>query len=255
MCLILCAYRSHPRFDLVVAANRDEFLTRPTEPAGWWRDRSGLLAGRDLEQLGTWLGVTTSGRFAAITNVRDRIPPKNNPPSRGELVAGFLSGENDLDDFLVRLRETGARYNGFNLLFGDRDELAYCSNRGVEVGHLRPGIYGISNALLDTPWPKVRKGKERFAELLKRSDGALPTEELFELLGDRTIAPDGELPDTGLPIELERMASSIFAAGEEYGTRSSTVVAIDKTGWVTFEERNLLSGSARRFRFEIEPQD
>ncbi len=252
MCLILCANNLHSGFPLVIAANRDEFLNRPAARADWWVDRPDLLAGRDLQQMGTWLGCTRSGRFACVTNVRDRIPLRSDAPSRGDLVTGFLTGEDSIEEYLSFLSEHGEQYNGYNLLFGCGGRVAYQSNRSGDAGVLGSGIYGISNALLDTPWPKVRRGKRRFRELLDKSPGKLPTEELFELLGDREVAPDEELPDTGLPIELERMASSIFADGREYGTRCSTLLAIDAEGSVHFEERDLRGGPPRRFRFEIE---
>ncbi|HUX20706.1 MAG TPA: NRDE family protein [Spirochaetia bacterium] len=251
MCLILCAHHAHPRYDLVIAANRDEFLNRPTLPADWWEDHPELLAGRDLEQMGTWMGVTKGGRFACVTNVFDRDPLKQKAPSRGELVSDFLTGDVDLLDYLDRLARTGPQYNGYNLLFGTPGAVAYISNRGGRPGPLAPGNYGISNHLLDTPWPKVLKGKERLAALLRGRE-ELPIEELFELLSDRTVAPDDKLPDVGLPIDLVRESSSIFADGKKYGTRCSTLAAIDNEGWVTFEERDLRAGTARRYRFRID---
>ena len=255
MCLILCANNLDSGFPLVIAANRDEFLNRPAARADWWEDHPDLLAGRDLEQMGTWLGCTKSGRFACVTNVRDRIPLRGDAPSRGNLVTGFLTADVSIEEYLSFLSGNGDQYNGYNILFGSAGRVAYHSNRGGDAGLLERGVYGISNALLDTPWPKVLRGKLRFRELLEGSPGSLPTEELFELLGNREVAPDDELPDTGLPIELERMASSIFADGRDYGTRCSTLLAIDEAGVVHFEERDLRGGPPRRFRFEIDPSD
>jgi uncharacterized protein with NRDE domain len=200
--------------------------------------------------MGTWMGVTKEGRFACVTNVFDRNPLKEGAPSRGALVSDFLTGDLSISDYLERMAQTGPGYNGYNLLFGSADAVAYISNRGGQPGPLDPGIYGISNHLLDTPWPKVRKGKAGLASLLRGST-ELPIEELFELLSDPTVAPDDELPDIGLPIELVRESSSIFADGREYGTRCSTIAAIDEAGWVTFEERDIRAGSARRYRFRI----
>lgn len=253
MCLILCGYETHPRYRLVIAANRDEFRARPTAPASWWDDAPGLLAGRDLEKGGTWLGLTRRGRFAAVTNYREPAVERADAPSRGSLVRDFLESRGEVESYLAGLMSAGAQYNGYNLLIADGGRLAYHSNRGGEPMLLAPGIYGISNHLLDTPWPKVLRGKARFAGLLERHDDSLPTDELFTLLADSTPAPDEELPETGLPIELERMVSPIFTVGEEYGTRCSTVVTVSREGEVYFEERDALDGRRSCYRFMIKP--
>lgn len=251
MCLILCAYKSHPRYHLVVAANRDEFLARPTAGADWWDDASDILGGRDLEQMGTWLGCTRGGRFAAVTNYREPGSERRDAPSRGGLVREFLESDGGVEEFLSRIRAEGGEYNGYNLLFGADGSLGYHSNRGDGGKPLESGIYGISNHLLDTPWPKVRRGKARFTNILSRHRDRLPADELFEMLGDRTRAPDDELPDTGLGIELERMVSPIFTVGKEYGTRCSTVFAIDHEGSAYFEERDAGSGRSVSYSFDI----
>ena len=251
MCLILCAYKRHPHFDLVIAANRDEFLRRPTARAGWWKDAPQVLAGRDLEQMGTWMGCTRTGRFAAVTNYREPGAERKDAPSRGNLVADFLQGNATAEQFLDHLRAVGGRYNGYNLLFGSGGTLGYHSNRGDGGGPLSPGIYGISNHLIATPWPKVRKGKERFELTLRDAGKELPSEALFEVLSDRTVAPDEELPSTGLPLELERMVSPIFTVGRDYGTRCSTVLAMKEGGSAYLEERDALDGVPARFSFEL----
>lgn len=251
MCLILCAYQRHPRFDLVVAANRDEFLRRPTARAAWWEDAPSIIGGRDLEQMGTWMACTKGGRFAAVTNYREPGVEQKDPPSRGLLVREFLEGTAGVEEFLDHLRSAGGRYNGYNILFGAGDRLAYHSNRGDGGCVLTPGIYGISNHLLDTPWPKVRKGKERFERALRRAGGELPVEALFEVLSDRQIAPDTELPSTGLPLEIERMVSPIFTVGSDYGTRCSTILAMKAGGSAYLEERDAFDGTPVRFTFAL----
>jgi uncharacterized protein with NRDE domain len=223
VCLILVAWRVHPKYGLVVAANRDEFHARPTASAGFWRDAPRVLAGRDLEGGGTWLGITTDGRFAALTNYRDPSRVLAAAPSRGDLVRRFLAGADSPQTFRVWLEEVGARYNGFNLLFGDGQALQAYSNCGGWAGELEPGIYGLSNHLLDTPWPKVAQGKSELARALQ----ALPDDgPLMELLRDDRIAPDDRLPRTGVSLEWERLLSAAFIRSPTYGTRSSTVLLI-----------------------------
>ena len=234
MCLILVAWRTHPDFPLVVAANRDEFRNRPSAPASFWNDIPSVLAGRDLVAGGTWLGISRDGRFAALTNFRDpsRIDPK--APSRGALVADFLAGQQDATDYAHMLEASGARYNGFNILMTDGRCLCWYSNIGNRSRVLSPGIYGVSNDLLDTPWPKVRDAKSALGVALT----ALPDDKaLFELLRDDRIHPDDQLPRTGVSLELERMLSAAFIVGQDYGTRSSTVVTISSGGRTCLDER------------------
>jgi uncharacterized protein with NRDE domain len=240
MCLILIAYQVHPRYPLILAANRDEFYQRPTAAAAFWPDAPHILGGRDLVHQGTWLGVTRSGRFAALTNYRDPHAAKRNAPSRGGLVSGFLQSETRPEDFLERLRSEASKYNGFNLLFGDQAGLCCFSNKSGEAVRLTPGIHGLSNHLLDTSWPKVVRGKESLAQVV-RSDEFL-REDLFAILADRTQASDELLPETGVGLMRERMLSSIFIASERYGTRSSTVLLIDAHRQVSFSERTFHGG-------------
>jgi uncharacterized protein with NRDE domain len=170
MCLILFAYQRHPRYRLILAANRDEFYARPTAPLGFWADHPQVLAGRDLEQKGTWLGVTRGGRLAAITNYRDPQAIKPNAPSRGHLVSDFLKGSIPPLDYLQDISASAARYSGFNLLVGDPSGLFYFSNHGAVMCRLAPGLYGLSNGLLDIPWPKVDQGKQALAALVREED-------------------------------------------------------------------------------------
>ncbi|MGA2151702.1 MAG: NRDE family protein [Geobacteraceae bacterium] len=237
MCLIFLVYDAHPLYRLILAANRDEFYSRPAAPAAFWEDAPQLLAGRDLKDGGTWLGLTRSGRIAAITNYRDPRSERTNAPSRGGLVSGFLRGAMPVEDYLAFLGREGAAYNGFNLIFGDMKRLCWFSNRGGDPQFLQPGIHGISNHLLDTPWPKVSHGKEAVERLVVTGKNIEP-DALFAILADRTIALDPLLPETGVGIELERLLSPLFISAPTYGTRSSTVILIDREGEVTFIERS-----------------
>ena len=238
MCLVLIAWRADPDYPCVVAANRDEFHARPTARAEWWQDRPRILAGRDLTAGGTWLGLTRSGRFAALTNYRDpdqrlRVAPGVAAPSRGLLVTSLLESEASVAEGLTYLREVGANYNGFNLIFSDGRRLGIYESvlkKGRELG---PGIYGLSNHLLDTPWPKVQSAKSRLEAALS---GLTDTAPLLALLRDDRPASDEQLPQTGVGLEWERLLSSAFVRAPDYGTRSSTIIRIDARGRAYFEE-------------------
>jgi uncharacterized protein with NRDE domain len=255
MCLILFAHRCHPRYRLVMAANRDEFYERPAAPACFWDTAPKILGGRDLRGGGTWLAVDQRGRFAAIVNYRDPSAQKDAAPSRGNLVTGFLLSRASLDDYLETLKRNSGCYNGFTLLFGDTERLFCFSNRGDAPPFVQPGIHGISNHLLDTPWPKVIRGRRALEEML--AQGAEPSAEaLFSLLADRSMPDDNLLPDTGIGPEWERLLAPLFITGPVYGTRSSTVVMIGYDGTVNFIERSF-SGApdsfvTSEFRFRIE---
>lgn len=250
MCLILIAWRLHPEYPLVVAANRDEFFARPTAAATFWKDAPQVLAGRDLEAGGTWMGVTRTGRFAALTNYRDPAQNRSDAPSRGALVADFLGGDEAPRAYLERIDEYGRQCNGYNLLVSDGQTLWWSSNVGGKARALAPGVYGISNHLLDTPWPKVGAGKTALAQAL---DGLPDDEALFRLLQDDGIHPDEHLPQTGVPLEWERLLSSAFVKSPDYGTRSSTVLCVGTDGWASFNEQTWLPGPQRsellRYRF------
>lgn len=236
MCLIVFAYDCQPKYRLVLAANRDEYFARPTRPAGFWPESPTVLAGRDLQSGGTWLGLTRNGRLAAITNYRDprwRVP---DPPSRGLLAADYLTGDQTSVAFLADVESRGQRYQGFNLLLGDQSELLYYSNRG-DVGRLvSPGVHGLSNHLLDTPWPKVLGAESRFQGLL--GTGSDDPEDYFGFLSDKEMFPDELLPNTGVGIERERRLSPIFVSGRSYGTRFSTLIFIDRESRARFLERS-----------------
>jgi len=239
MCLILIALGAHAEFPLVIAANRDEYYQRPTARAAFWQDHPQILAGRDLECMGTWLGVTRGGRFAALTNFRDPRERKTDAPSRGLLVSDFLMSGEEPRAYLEEVSTQAQRYNGFNLLVGDVDRVFYFSSRESQVQELSPGVHGLSNHLLDTPWPKVARGKQRLQAALAGEPNA---ETLLDLLHDREPAPDGELPDTGLGADLERVLSPALIVSPKYGTRASTAVLFGSDGSVSFSERTILHG-------------
>lgn len=253
MCLILLSYDEHADYALVVAANRDEFYGRPTAPAAFWDDAPHVLAGRDLEAGGTWMGMTRSGRWAAVTNYRDRGAHKEAAPSRGRLVADYLQQGTAPAAYLNQLVPEADRYNGFNLLVGTPGDLGYYSNRDGAVRMLTPGLYGLSNHLLDTGWPKVERGRKQLRRLLEAGD--VTADRLLDLLHDTTAPADEKLPDTGIGVAGERLLSPMFIESERYGTRSSTVLIVDRAGHVTFAERTYDREAApetRRFAFDIE---
>ena len=250
MCLILFACHIHPDYPLVLAANRDEFRARPTRAAQWWDDCPELLAGKDLSGGGTWLGVTRSGRMAAVTNFRD--PASHNPAarSRGELTSEFLQQQIAPEEYRQKLQRRRDRYNGYNLLFGFLDQLHYFSNRDHAPLRLAPGVYGLSNHLLNTPWPKVRRGKAALALALEQR--RLDFEHLWPILADPSPAADSELPATGISLEWERTLSAINIGGDHYGTRSSTLLLAGKDGVVRFAERSFVPDrQATEIRFSF----
>jgi len=233
VCLIIFAWKARADLQLAVAANRDEWRDRPSEPAHWWPDDPELLAGRDLEAGGTWMGITRGGRFAAVTNFRDPSERRSSARSRGTLVTELLLGPDSPGDFLARLAPRANQYNGFNLIAGDGDTLWYYSSREDAPRKIEPGVHGLSNHLLDEPWPKVVNGRARMREALVSTD---PVPQLFELLSDRSRVEDSQLPRTGVGIEWERRLSSALITGSDYGTRASTVLTIDAAGKARFEE-------------------
>jgi len=233
MCLIVVAWRARADLPLVVAANRDEWRDRPAEPARWWAD-SGILAGRDLQAGGTWLGVTRSGRFAAVTNFRDPADKRSTARSRGALVTEFLSSHLPPRTYCEQLREHVRDYNGFNLILGDGDSLVYYGSREGDARAIAPGVHGLSNHLLDEPWPKVVRGRHAMEASLGDSD---PAPRLFEMLSDPDGAPDERLPSTGVGIAWERRLAAALIIGDDYGTRVSTVLSVSAAGEVAFEER------------------
>jgi uncharacterized protein with NRDE domain len=250
MCLLVFAWMNHPRYRLVVAANRDEFHDRPAAPLGWWTTTDGMLAGRDLRAGGTWIGVTRSGRFGAVTNYRGvEGPPVADAPSRGGLVPDYLAGEATPGTFLEKLNGAATAFAGFNVLAGDRESLHYLSNRdSAGPRRLEPGTYGLSNHALDTPWPRLVRARERFDDALAAERPGVG--ELFELLADREPATGAAFPGSGLHPDLERALSAPFVLHEHYGTRCSTVLLAGHDGRTVAAERRFdaagnLTGATR----------
>jgi uncharacterized protein with NRDE domain len=253
MCLIVVGMGLRPDVPLMLAANRDEFFARPTQAADFWPDASQVLAGRDLEQGGTWLGLTRGGSIAALTNYREGGQPRIGTHSRGWLVRDFLVSGAEPGAYLRQVRDSSQRYDGFSLLFGNSRAMYCYSNRGGEPMPLSPGVHGLSNHLLDSPWPKVERAKLRMTALVDAPRSKLD-ESLFALLADDRQAPDDELPQTGVSLEWERVLSSAFIRTDAYGTRSSTVILIGADGKMLFEERNFASDGtqAQHGRFELQ---
>jgi uncharacterized protein with NRDE domain len=252
MCLILVAWRAHPDYPLVVAANRDEFFARPTAPASFWPDRP-ILAGRDRKEGGTWMGITRSGRFAALTNYRDPRRERAGAVSRGGLVVDYLGTNEAPVTWLGANAASAVNYNGFNLIAASGDQLAWASNVTGACQTLGPGVYGLSNHLLDSPWPKVQAARSALAGALTALPDYRP---LFDLLRDDTVHPDEQLPRTGVSIEWERLLSSAFVKAPGYGTRSSTVLLASRDGTLTVDEQTWLEGGKAGgrvcFRFRLE---
>ena len=242
MCLIIFSYRLHPAYRLILAANRDEFYERPTAPLAYWPDYPDVLAGRDLKASGTWLGVTKSGRIAAITNYREPTKHMENAPSRGILIRDFLTGNAPPQRYLNAVSKMRHAYNGFNLIAGDLPGLYYYSNRAGRVQPLQPGLYGISNHLLDTAWPKIERGKELLQSQLSGWE-TIDTEKIWKILADRSLPADEELPDTGVGLQWERILAPLFITSADYGTRSSSIVLMEYSGRVTFMERTFLNSA------------
>lgn len=267
MCLLVFSLQTHAEYPFIFAGNRDEFHGRPAVPAQFWADRPHVLAGRDLQAGGTWLGISRDGRFATVTNYREPGERIVEARSRGDLVVDFLEGSEHAASYLTALQDRAHEYNGFNLILGTPGELFYFSNRNGEastrdsagrahnpgrdepaarpeavgmgtpgrIHKLEAGVYGLSNEQLDTPWPKVRRAKSLFQRVL--GEKGPDAEALLALLADRERPLDAELPATGLDREWERALSSIFIIGKEYGTRASSVVLVGHNGEVTFAER------------------
>ncbi|RSL33753.1 NRDE family protein [Salibacterium salarium] len=235
MCLIICGYHVHEDFPLIIAANRDEFYARPADSLHCWPD-SPIIAGRDKAKGGTWMGVTESGRFAAITNVRNpyEAPSKK---SRGNIVKDYLETEKP-DVFLENCNKNGNQYGGYNFIGGNLDELLYTTNQNNYGKYvLTSGVYGLSNAFLDTPWPKVEKAKTRFSHILKDRADHLTCDVFFDMLTDTKQAEVESLPNTGVELSLEQQLSPLFINMKEYGTRSQTVLMVSKGGSMIMEEK------------------
>jgi len=240
MCLIVFAYKTE-KYPLLIAGNRDEFYNRPTRKAQYWESHPKLLAGKDLKAGGTWMGVTRDGKFAALTNYRDISAIKENAPSRGDIVKNFLISDVASEDFLSSLNKKAEKYNGFNLIAGNFDELFYMNNQQNGFRKLEPGFYSISNAFLETEWPKTKNALTQFKKKTESKD--FSKEDLFELLTNTKTYPAEQLPSTGLSQEMEKAVSSIFIKTPDYGTRCSTIVHAKQNGNLSFSERTYQAGS------------
>lgn len=251
MCLIVFAWQKHPGLPLLLAANRDEFHDRPAAPATYWNDTPQVLAGRDLQAGGTWLGISRSGRFAAITNVRDPAAQERSAPrSRGELTHDFLAGTAAPRDYLLSVADRIDDYQGFNLLVGDRESLWYLHGNAAEKSEPRalvPGVYGLSNAALDVPWPKVNLARKRLHSALEGVAGnnkAPDHSELRRCLADRSLADQQALDDQNLRGDMARQLSAQFIVTPHYGTRCCTTLRSHLTGELEFEEQRFNSAGS-----------
>jgi uncharacterized protein with NRDE domain len=241
MCLIILSFLTHPQYPLIIAANRDESYSRMASPAAFWSDHPQVHAGRDLEKGGTWLGITRAGRIAAVTNYRAGNANKEAPSSRGKLVSDYLRGDFDAASYLAQTALRGEQYNGFSLLAGNPEALFFLSNQAGGVQRIPPGVHGLSNHLLNTPWPKVERGK-RIMEQLTGADESELAGSLFSFLGSHAMADERSLPDTGVGLQRERELSPAFICGERYGTRASTLVLAHRNGEILFTERSFGAG-------------
>ncbi|HRI78680.1 MAG TPA: NRDE family protein [Cyclobacteriaceae bacterium] len=255
MCLIFLSVQNHSRYKLIIAANRDEFYQRRTAAAQWWQDQPEILGGRDLEAGGTWMAIHRNGKIALVTNYRDPQNIRPHAPSRGHLVSDFLEREIHPADYVKEVEGKANLYNGFNLLAGTGEELWYVSNYKKGLIRLEPGIHGLSNHLLDSPWPKVLRGKEKMMVAFQKND--IQPIELMDILYDGVIASDDQLPITGIGLERERALSSMFIKTSGYGTRCSTVILVEQNNHVTFSERvydvETFQYQTSNFEFDITP--
>lgn len=257
MCLILLAYKKHPQYPTIIAANRDEFYERPTREVQFWNTSPDLLAGKDLLGGGTWMGITRSGRFSAVTNFREPLKDNKNMVSRGFLVRNYLEENTLPKEYLKKIKKYAHLYDGFNLIVGNVEKLFYYSNRQNQIVKILPGIHGLSNHLLNTSWPKVEKGKRFFSEIVSEKK-SIDVEKIFTLLEDRSMPPAQLLPHTGVDPEWEKILSPLFITSPIYGTRSSTIILLDRYGKVHFFERsfsmnqgNLIRNKTRKFCFRV----
>ena len=253
MCLVNFHYKQHPVYSLIVAANRDEFYERPTAPANYWEDHPDILAGRDLLQMGTWLGISKNGRFAALTNFRDSSL-LDGTQSRGTIVKDFLNTQKSPSEFIDKLSKERESYGGFNIILADGKQFLHYNNVLNERNDIIPGTHSLSNHTLNTPWPKVEYGKRSLSQYVEEHPDQVNPEALFHLLANEEVAPDHSLPVTGIGLDMERSLSPLFIKLPQYGTRSSTVLLIDQEKNVDFIERTFHNGafySERKYHFKI----
>jgi uncharacterized protein with NRDE domain len=250
MCLINFAYQYHPKYKFILVGNRDEFYNRPTKQLHWWEEYPDILAGRDMKDGGTWMGMSRDGKIAALTNYRDLKNIKQNAPSRGIILKKYLSGEIPLEEFHIFLKTQGRFYNGFNLLYGTAEEFYYYANTEERWQMIHPGIYSISNAFLDTPWEKVKKSKRLFSDLIQ--PGYVSSENLIQMMHNTDIANDNTLPSTGVSPELEKKLSAMFIEMENYGSRLTTYISINNHGHVVYYEKSYVPAGNISFEFQIQ---
>lgn len=256
MCLIVFSFKNHKKYPLILAANRDEIFQRPSRPAQFWNSNKSVLAGKDLKAGGTWLGIAKKGRIGALTNYRDLGQKLDGERSRGEIVLDLLRSPDTVPDFLNRLQHRANLYNGFNLLAGNPELFYHFSNQNKEITEIEPGLHGISNAFLNTPWPKVEEAKTKFSQIINSSDD-IDEKKIFTMLNSSKTYPPEDLPDTGLPPDLEKAVSSIFIDTKNYGTRCSTLLTIDNNGTARFVEKTYVRNAkedpaVKRYEFQIE---
>lgn len=250
MCLILFAYKQHPKYKLILAANRDEFRARPTAKAAYWSDSPLVLAGRDLERGGTWLGISNTGQLSAITNFREaHANLLDDAPSRGDLTADFIKGKEHPASYLEALHADERVFNGYNLLLGNPDELYHYSNKEGKINRLEAGIYGLSNHLLDTPWPKVTLGKQLLKQHIEQPE--LQVDDLLAVLENIVQPRDEDLPKTGIGTNWERMLGPMFIDTEAYGTYCSTIILWDNNNQVDFYEKIHRDQLTQHFRLQV----
>lgn len=254
MCLLAIAFNHRPDISLAVCSNRDEFYQRPTLPVHWWQDMP-VLAGRDKQEGGTWMGLSRSGRFAAVTNFRDLTKPgfhEARPKSRGNLVTDFLCSQASAQSWADSVLGDFDLYGGFNLLIYDGEQLLYLNNFNNQIRSLEPGTYALSNHLLDSPWPKVDYARQQLRQTLdKRSSSQQMLDDLLGLLEQNQTYPDHLLPSTGVPADWEKRLSSAFIVAEDYGTRASTSIVLSRSGSSIAEQTYVkgIAGQSERFTF------
>jgi len=247
MCLISLAWQQHEDYPLVMAANRDEFLARASQEMHFWNSQPHILAGRDLVAGGTWMGFSKHGRFAALTNIRHPDYFKAGQLSRGELIPDYLNAKLSTQQWSQWLKDNHTSYHGFNLIFGDAEGIYYFGSNQPDVVSLEPGIYGLCNADLNTPWPKVQKAQEQMSSWIKSPD----LQSLSLLHSTSEVADDTLLPSTGIPIDLERSLSAQKIALPEYGTRTQSGIIVDRQGTLQVTEISIDKGNSKQ-SFTIE---
>lgn len=251
MCLMTFAYKSHPVYSFILLANRDEFYARSSLPMHFWNEQPDLLAGQDLEQNGTWLGINKQGKFTAVTNYRDGKTTKKDVLSRGALTREYLCSSQPASLYLEQLLPRQDQFGDYNLLLGDTSGLWYQSNREGPIKKLTPGVYGLSNALLNTPWPKLLQVRSLLSEALAQLEPN--KEQLFDIMSNAHQAEISQLPETGISEEWEQLLSSCFIQSSEYGTRATTVLMQKNCGETTIIEKNFgPDGFENKQTFELQ---